>query len=600
MQIALLLTLLTTGSTLAGTPRASSELKDNEGARFPAAQAFDGQLHTAWAEGELGDGQGAWLELQLDAVTEVRSVSIWPGNLSGNQRTLREYGRPKRIRVTLGGAGAQVVVEKTLMDPGEHGALRVDVDIAGKARTIRIDVDDVYAGGIYADLHIAEVAVNFTAGDAPVAVKRVEAWLASDAGQRAVQKNRDEVVALYDDVKTSEFGDRDALSSLMDRAGDGAPFLRTQVASLVPHGFRVQALPPDEVSIEALLKIKDSNAIPAIDRAALRSKGAVAARYAQYGDVFRAHQDLVGGASRVVAPWGESGFAKGALQSLGEPLQIEVDAFGGVYIADVGNSRVQRFKANGTFDAAWGLGEPTVTNVWFQGTRDHYASANVPSEAQGGFTNPVDLVLVPGKDADTLAVLDARGRVTLIEADRVQRSWTIPTTEPIVSGVGGEGFLAFVKGKLVVVWGNEGWVYSLSGEELGAFQLEDGVPTGVVPLGAKMGLMYGDQLVLYSLDGFRHGDVMGGALGKGFEAWDVTLDEAGRLWAVTDEGVVAKFKRPGKIDYQFRVEKTLENPRLDVFDDLVFVTSQDKILRMDALELAARQAQAAQEKVGGP
>src|SRR5687768_14222333 len=98
-----LLGLLTASSALAGTPRASSELKDNEGNRFPVAQAFDGLLSTAWAEGALGDGEGSWIELQLDAVTDVKSVSIWPGYLAGNQRTIREYGRPKVIRVTLSG-----------------------------------------------------------------------------------------------------------------------------------------------------------------------------------------------------------------------------------------------------------------------------------------------------------------------------------------------------------------------------------------------------------------------------------------------------------------------------------------------------------------
>ena len=45
---------------------------------------------------------------------------------------------------------------------------------------------------------------------------------------------------------------------------DGAPFLRRQVQSLVPMGYRVQALQPDTVAIEALLKLKDSNC-PAVD-----------------------------------------------------------------------------------------------------------------------------------------------------------------------------------------------------------------------------------------------------------------------------------------------------------------------------------------------
>lgn len=587
------LVLLAAAPSWAGTPRASSELRDSDGQRHPASHAFDGLLHTGWAEGELGDGAGSWLELRLDAVTDVQSVSIWPGNLSGNERTLREYGRPKTVRITLSGAGEEVVVEKALSDPGELGMMRVDIDVEGKARTIRIDVDDTFRGGIYSDMFIAEVAVNFAKGTPSPAVERLKAWLESDAGQRASNKNRDEVIALYERVMGAEFGDRDALTELMERAADGAPFLRRQVNSQVPMGYRVHALVPDEVSVEALLKIKDSNAIPAIDRAAVRTLGATSARFTQLAGVFRAHQDLVGGQRVTVRPWGQTGFAKGALQSFGEPLQIEVDRFGGVWVADVGNHRVQRFGMNGLVEKTWGLGEPGITNTWFHATRPHYAAAHTPSEAEGGFTNPVDLAIVPGKDSDTVAILDAAGRVTILGGgSKVLRAWKIPAEERIIAGVGGEGYLVHTKGKLAVIWGNEGWLFSMEGEELGHFQLKDGVPSGAVGLSnGKLGLIYGRELVMYSVDGFRHGDILNGALGTGFEAWDVTLDERGKLWAVTDAGLLVKFKRPGRIDYQVRLDTAgLSMPRLDVHDDMAFITHKDAILKVDALELHAQQS----------
>lgn len=582
----------------AGTPRASSELRDSDGNRYPVANAFDGLLSTAWAESEYGDGEGSWIELNLGTPTDIESISIWPGKLEGTNRSIRENGRPKKVTITLSGAGEEVVVEKVLRDPGEHGPLRVDIDVEGKARVVRIQVDEAYSGGIFADMYISEVAINFAKGPTPPVVQRMLAQLESPAGQKQLEANRTEVVSLYDKIKGSDFGDRDALFALMDRAADGAPFLRRQVASSVPAGYRIAALPPDDVAIEALLKIKDSNAIPAIERAALRTVGSESSRYQQYAGVFRAHQALVGGAAVVVSPWGQTGFAKGALQSLGEPLQIEVDNFGGVWVADTANNRVQRFGMTGLSEKVWCEGEPLITSDWFQSTRAQYAAACSPSDLPHGFRNPVDLTVIPGKHHDTVAVLDAGGKVTIIGAgDAIERHWKLPVTDPIISGVGGEGYIVHAKKKLVVIWGNQGFVFSLTGDELGRFSIADGVPSGAVALkNGKLGLIFGQELVLYGLDGFRHGGVLRGALGKGFESWDVTLDEDGKLWAVTDKGTLTKFKSPGKVDFTVQLDTfSLQVPRLDVYDGLAFITSRDAIRKVDALELHARQAVEAAE-----
>ena len=53
-------------------------------------------------------------------------------------------------------------------------------------------------------------------------------------------------------IEAEEFGDRDSLHILMDRAADGAPFLRSYVRRRVSAGFRIQALSADTSSIDAL------------------------------------------------------------------------------------------------------------------------------------------------------------------------------------------------------------------------------------------------------------------------------------------------------------------------------------------------------------
>jgi len=591
------LALLTLPQVAWGGSAASSELKDADGQRHPASQAFDGLLQTGWAEGEMGDGTDSWLELRFARPTEVQSVSIWPGNMVKGKRTLREFGRPHTVTVTLSGAGDEVSAEARLLDPGERGPLRHDVEIEGTARTIRISMDEVYAGGIYNDLFIAEVAVNFLQGDVPQSVKRLHEWQESDAGKAAFERNKEEVIELFDKVQAAEFGDRDALAAIMDRAGDGAPYLRRQARTQVLDGYRVQALPPDATAVSALMKLKDSNAIPAIEQAALRSKGAASRALSDKVQIFHAYEDLVGGGSRNIPPWGQPGWELGALKGLGEPIQIEVDNFGSVWVADVANNRVQRYNFDGIVQADWGVGEPQITNKWFSQTRAHFATAREPSTDAKGFWNPVDLCIIEGKTGDTKFVLDAMGKVTVLdETGVISNSWKIPQDTGIIPSAGGEGFIVPVKGNLVVIWGNEGWTYSMAGEELGRFELADGSPTGAVPLKNKVGLIYGDKLVQYSLDGFRHGDVMLGAMGKGFEAWDVALDEEGKLWAVTDKATLVKFKKPGKVEFEVRVaEYSIDAPRLDVFDGLAFITTGDKIMKVDALELHAQQELAAAE-----
>ncbi|MEZ4238890.1 MAG: hypothetical protein R3F59_22605 [Myxococcota bacterium] len=352
-------------------------------------------------------------------------------------------------------------------------------------------------------------------------------------------------------------------------------------------GWRVAALQPDKTSIEALLKLKDSNAIGAIERASLRVTGALAKDLERRAKLFDAYQELLGGGGRNAAPWGTSGIARGALRGYGAPLDVAVDSYGGVYVADTGNNRVQRFAIDtGVVDEVWGAAEGDVTDAWFAGTREPYASGAAPGKEDGQFVNPADLAVVPGKEGDSLLVLDGVGRLTLIDpAGKVAHVQQVPGEIGISEG---EGHVLYGKGKVVVVMGNEGYVYKLSDwSELGKFELQDGVPSSAVLFkNGKLGLVYQDKLILYSTDGFRHGDLLGDSLGNGYEDWAVALDEKGKLWAALDTGEVVKFKKPGKVDYRVPIAQySISVPRLGVYADHVFVTTDDKILHADAYEL---------------
>lgn len=601
-RLGAVLLLLWASAASAAPPRgvgASSEGIGDDGTRHAAALAFDGLLATGWAEGDLGDGVGAWIEVKFPQPVDVHSVSLYPGWLGGSNREIREFGRPKLVTLTLDTGGAQVVRQERLLDPGERGPLRHDVFVeAPGAKSLRISIDEAFSGGLHSTTFIAEVAVNLVAGDQASSVTDVYDWLRSDAGQKAAADQRTKAIALFDAIQADDFGGGDDLRQLMDWAADGAPFLRSRVASVAP-GWRVQALQPDKTSIEALLKLKDSNAIPAIERASLRVTGALAKDLQRRAKLFDAYQELLGGGGRNVAAWGTSGIGKGALRGYGAPLDIAVDSYGGVYVADTGNNRVQRFDIEtGVVQKVWGAPEGDVTDVWFSGTREPYASGAAPGKEPGQFVNPVDLAVVPGKEGDGLLVLDGVGRITHLDA-----AGKVAHVQQVSGEIGisaGEGHVLYEKGKVVVVYGNEGFVYKLSDwSELGRFELQDGVPSSAVMFkNGKLGLVYGSKLILYSTDGFRHGDLLGDSLGVGYEDWAVTTDEKGRLWAALDTGEVVKFKKPGKVEFKVPIAQySIETPRIGAYADHVFVTTGDKILHENAYELHTR-AQTGQSGTG--
>jgi hypothetical protein len=75
-------------------------------------------------------------------------------------------------------------------------------------------------------------------------------------------------------------------------------------------------------------------------------------------------------------------------------------------------------------------------------------------------------------------------------------------------------------------------------------------------------------------------------LGEGYEDCDITFDEKGDLWALTDRGWVVAFKSPGKVDWKLKIsEIDLERPRLAVRQGQVLYTDRDRIVPVDALQM---------------
>lgn len=571
-------------AAVSGRATASSYLTDPEDkkVRYTANKAVDGLLKEGWGEGEDGYGEGAWFQIDLGRTTEIREISIWPGNLAEGKKSFREYSRPKKVMVTVGDQEHEVV----FLDQIQRFDLKLDEPV--EARTIKVTVVDVYEGFVFSDLFIAEVAVNFHSSR-----DRLESlikWIESPAADKVIASHEEDVKDAFRAIDAAEFGDTDQLKWIMDQAGDGADYLRPKVVQLVDVGYRAAAIRPDDIAIEALGKLKDANSISALEMAQLRSWGASAKELQELVEIFYAHQQLIGGPSLNVPYWGETGWTLGQIQSFGEPIPIEIDPNGDLYIADTGNHRIQRFTYEGRADRQWGGGEPGITNEWFDTGRTWYASGAAPGEKNNEFKTPLDIELVPMGEGVGFATLDASKRVQIFDDEgRPRIGWPVQSTSQLDAAVGGEAYLAYVPRKkaLYVVLGDELIAFSMEAEELGRWELEDGTPNGLeVGKDNKLYFVYGREVIKYDLDGFRHGVIWDeDILGQGFEDMDLTLDENGQMWVVTDQGWVHKMKNAKKVEYSVKFSDiSLIHPRIAVQEEVLYCVDRDRIIRLDALQ----------------
>ena len=575
----MLMLLLTLLSAQAATIRASSTHKDAD-ATYTATRAVDGSFRTSWAEATPGTAEGEWLELDLGYGTQIDNIAIWPGNLTKGSRTFREYSRPRTIQVIIDGKPQG---EPLILKDEMH---RKVIPVGVRGRKVRVQIQDVYEGIVFTDAHIAELAINFPNGN----LSRYDKWLASSDAKRRHTQFIEQLESAYQRQKNEEFGDKASLQFMIDAVAEGPQYARDRVASLVSIGFRAQAAPSSAKAMKALRLLKDANAIPAFEMAALRSTGDLQSEAEQTAEILRAYQDMIGNQHANIPFWGETGWNLGAFNSFGEPLGMEMDANGNMYIADIGNNRIQRFTLNGRADKQWGPGAD-LSEAWFTKGRPWYASGAKSGTDIGEFENPLDVALIPAKEGTGFAVLDVTNRVQVFDnAGRPIRSWTLSATKRASAGLGGQGYIVYLpKAKaLMAIVQNQARVHNLEGEEIGAFSIEDGSPRAVIadPRGHVL-LGYRDQVVRYHTEGFRFGTIItSDQIGVGHEDISMALDEKKKLWIMTDNGTATKFKKPGAVDFTLRaMERPLKAPRIAVREGIMFVLSEDTIEQIDILQL---------------
>jgi hypothetical protein len=588
-----MLVLSLAASTALAAATASSTLTDANG-KHPADHATDGLFSTAWGEAKASDAVGEWVELDLGKPTALTSVSFWPGNLTEGSKSYREYSRPKVVRVLIDGkeVGKPLRLEDRMQ--------RVDVPVSVTGRKVRFLIDETYEGIVFQELFITEVAVNFPKRDTAATVDK---WLTSKEAAKTIEKFDEELGAAYEKIKANNGEDAASFSMLMSAVIDGPPYLRQKVKASVPEGYRAQAIISSTRAQTALRKLKDANAIPAIELASLRATGEEQDTLRQMAEIFAALQELQGGGNANIPYWGQTGWEVGALKSYGEPINLEIDREGNVYAADIGNNRVQRFSEKGKPDKVYGPG-PDVANAWFVKGRTWYASGSKAGDGPGEWMNALDIDLIPEKEVDGWAGIDAKGRVQVFDDQGRQRiSWVVRTENSAEPGLGGTAYVAWMpsKKRLYAIIGDEAVGFTLDSEEVDRFEIKDGAPNAVeVSPEGQLWFAFGDKIIQYEVGGFRHGAIMGeGLLGQDFEDMDITLDETGKLWVLTDAGKVFKFKKGTKMEFTIQaITRPIKNPRMAVRQGIVYICSDDQIERIDVSQMLLDEA-AAKAKEGG-
>lgn len=119
--------------------------------RYPANQAFDGSIETAWAEGMKGAGIGQNIKATFMKPQQIQEIRILPGYVK-TAELFKKYGRPKLATLTFSNGMTKRV--KFTDDPHVHYfALEKPI----KASWARLTIDDIYRGSAANYTYITEI-----------------------------------------------------------------------------------------------------------------------------------------------------------------------------------------------------------------------------------------------------------------------------------------------------------------------------------------------------------------------------------------------------------------------------------------------------------
>ena len=468
---------------------------------------------------------------------------------------------------------------------------RKDIPVGKTLRRLTVTIDAVHRGSVFDSTHIAEIAFDFTdaAVTAPILATAEEAIL-KDVAKSKTTRDLPAQAEPALDAAYAACEANDEYSKNFKEIGaiavTGHPWRIPYVAKHVPIGYRLQALQFLEAAVNDLVRLKDPNAIPYFETAAAGT-ASVSDRDWLYLEVkfLQAEQELRKSMRATVPQWGSTGMETGALMSRKEPLDIDVDSAGNIWVTDLGNNRVQRFTSAGTVDKVIG-GERGIAQLWFGSKGDPYATAAVPGDGPTEFSQPMALAV---GNYDVLAVIDASLKVRTFDAAGLPKAqWTIDKDAAPASGRGvGTPIITWLGDDFFIVVKDEVFTYSAMGELKKRYTLEGGAAqAAVIAAGGKLIVRHSgsNELIEYKpQDGFRQGVFSKkGVPDDGSEDWDFCTDADDNFYVTTDAGKVHKWNKRAKflatID---AMANPRDMPRCAVSGPIIYIVAKDEIARVE-------------------
>lgn len=140
---------------------ASSQLPAERRTTYVAQNVVDNDPATAWNEGESGDGESEWLQLELERPSVVSGLLVWNGYQSGD--FFAKHNRVRRLRVTLNGVADTDARVFTVQLLDRRGPQAITLPESVRAETIRLEVVQTFPGTVYNDTALSEIQVRGTA-----------------------------------------------------------------------------------------------------------------------------------------------------------------------------------------------------------------------------------------------------------------------------------------------------------------------------------------------------------------------------------------------------------------------------------------------------
>lgn len=555
---------------------ASSSARD-AGKLLGPELALDGDLATVWQAASPSSGEGEWLEIEFRTPRPLASLTIFGGDFS-SRTAFVAHNHVAEAVLELTTKTGQETIPLTFADRYEPLSLHIGREV----RKLRLTLKRLYAGAIYANGCIAELAFDLELKD-PSVLSALDGWKHSQVGESQLTQWRSRLQEARTALKR---GNLEAFPPVLDAARRGLDPIRAFLSTRLAPGFVLSHLDPEPLAIEIIQDLGLPDAVPAVEQAVWLVDDVDASRMRELASFLMASGDLNRPPRRNLPRFGTTGWELGAFQSLNGPLPFASDNAGYLYVADVGNNRVQRLDPDGKFERSSGS-TPQISQTFLDLEMPHYVAGHRPGEGRGQFVQPV---AIASNGKDKLVVLDAHARLQVLDVDlHSLLQWNLPD-DAGVSLSPGEVYprLLWHERRIYCLWGSRVFVFDEGGRLTRRFTLQQ--PARAAVAFKRMLLVYhgGRTLHHYGLDGVYLGELLNLPDKDPVEDLELAVGPDKRLYVHSDQSQLYRYSFKGELLATGKSGMPVGLPvRLVVTPEVVLMSANDRLKRLALSTLTA-------------